>query len=171
MGPAGTVESAREFLACIKLTRFAHRSELAFMRELDRATDEMLKALPSGARHWGMARKLLNIFLRGATYNRFLCEAYGLSKADPWLEVPLDSHVAKGLRGEKAAGLECGKNGKDILPHWKTVIGLDQIVSKQYQAFANDVAQRDGIHRVHLDLRYWRQLGQEPANGPTTSGR
>lgn len=159
MGPGGTVDAARNYLAGIDLSQLAQDSERAFSKRLDRATDEMVRTLPRGARHWGMARKLLNIFLRGATYNRFLCEAYDLQKCDPWLEVPLDSHVALGLRGEKHG---------DTLPRWKTVIGLTQVISHQYQAFAATVAKEKGIHRVHLDLLYWRQLGRDRPNGRVT---
>src|ERR1700693_4099694 len=148
MGPRGTVVAARKHLAEINLSRFVGDSQRAFARRLDRGTYGLLKSMPRGAQHWGTARKLLNIFLRSAAYNKFLCETYDLGSVEPWLEVPLDSHVAKALRGEP---------GGSALPRWKTVIGLDREVSQQYQDFAATVARRKRVDRVHLDLLYWRQ--------------
>ena len=114
---------------------------------LDRSTHLFLNDLPQGAKHWGAARKILNIFLRGVFYNKFLCEYYKLDCVEPWLELPLDSHVAKGLRSEK--------NGK-LLPRWTTVIGLNHEINKKYQEFATLVAKKKGTNRVHLDIEYWR---------------
>ena len=104
-------------------------------------------ALPQNAQHWGSARKFFNIYVRGALYNQYLCQHFDLSALEPWLEVPLDSHVAKGLRGEP--------EGKG-LPRWNTVIGLTRQDSDAYQAVASEVAERKGFARVHLDVIYWR---------------
>lgn len=148
MGPGGTVPAARRFLADLSLARFRCRSAGSFQRTLDRVTDEYVKELPRGARHWGSARKFLNIFLRHVVYSRYLCEEYRLAHIVPWLEVPLDSHTALGLRGER---------GGSSLPRWRTVIGLDAATSRRYQDFAAEVASRMGCERVHLDLLYWRR--------------
>jgi hypothetical protein len=115
---------------------------------LNKATQSLLKKLPRVAQNWGAARKFLNIFLRGIIYNRFLCENYNLYHIEPWLELPLDSHVANGLRSEP---------GGSSLPRWKTVIGLDNKTSQQYQNFASKIAIEKGISLVHLDLIYWRR--------------
>jgi hypothetical protein len=147
MGPKGTINAAREYLASLKLERFAKKTEREFRTVLDQATSRFLRHLPRGAKHWGAARKFLNIFLRGAVYNRFLCERYDLYRIERWLELPLDSHVAKGLRNEK---------GGDDLPRWKTVIGLDSDMNQVYQEFAARVAKRKNTYRVHLDVLYWR---------------
>jgi hypothetical protein len=147
MGPKGTIRAAREYLASLKLEHFAKKTEREFQAVLDRATSQFLRHLPRGARHWGAARKFLNIFLRGAVYNRFLCERYDLYRIERWLELPLDSHVANGLRREK---------GGHELPRWKTVIGLDKDMNQQYQEFAARVARRRKTYRVHLDVLYWR---------------
>jgi hypothetical protein len=64
------------------------------------------------------------------------------------LEVPLDSHVGKGLRSERE-----GAN----LPRWNTIKGLRPADSSAYQAVAGRVAARHGFARVHLDLEYWRR--------------
>ena len=147
MGPKGTIKAAREYLASLKLERFAKKTEREFQVALNHATSQFLHHLPRGAKHWGAARKFLNIFLRGAVYNRFLCERYNLYRIERWLELPLDSHVAKGLRNEK---------GGHDLPKWKTVIGLDRDMNQLYQEFAARVARQKKTHRVHLDVLYWR---------------
>lgn len=99
-------------------------------------------------KYWGAARKFLNIFLRDVVYNRYLCDKYELMHIVPWLELPLDSQVASGLREEPGGG---------SLPRWKTVIGLEKADSQKFQAFATEVAARMGCERVHLDVIYWRR--------------
>ena len=101
MGPKGTISAAREYLASLDLTKFRVASEKEFRSVLNRATNRLQNQLPRSAKHWGAARKFLNIFLRNVVYNRYLRKYYRLSHLEPWLELPLDSHVAKGLRDEK----------------------------------------------------------------------
>lgn len=147
MGPKGTIAAGRRFLQELQLQRLKVRSKKKFLEELDCLTAEFIDALPKEARHWGSSRKFLNIFLRGVHYNRFLCDFFNLYKIEPWLELPLDSHVAKGLKLEQ---------GGKSLPRWTTVIGLTKAVSDDYQNFAELVARQVGTYRVHLDLKYWR---------------
>ena len=147
MGPAGTIPAARKYLSRIDLSKFSVHSEKEFTGRLNYCTGSLRRRLPEGARYWGSSRKFLNIFLRGVVYNRHLCRQYGLSHIERWLELPLDSHVAKGLRREK--------KGKSI-PRWKSVISLSHHHNRQFQEFASEVAKRYGTKRVHLDLRYWR---------------
>jgi len=153
MGPKGTVAAARCYLANLDLARFSKRSEKEFRAVLNRATRAFVKRMPRGARHWGAGRKFLNIFLRGVVYNRYLCQEYDLYHIEPWLEVPLDSHVAKELKAEM---------GGCTLPRWTTVIRLDARTNTKYQRFASEVACRKGICRVHLDLLYWRRGSRVP---------
>ena len=148
MGPRGTVGAARDYLAGLDLRKFNKKTEKEFLASLNAATVAFVKHLPSGAKRWGSARKFLNIFLREVIYNRFLCEHYNLYCIEPWLELPLDSHVAEGLREE---------SGGHSLPRWKTVIGLDSETNHQYQELAAKVAKTKNIHRVHLDVLYWRR--------------
>ena len=117
MGPKGTVAAARNYLAKLRLSRIHGLSEKQFKHWMNRKTIDFQSKLPRGGRHWGSARKFLNIFLRHVVYNRFLCEAFNLYLIEPWLEVPLDSHVAKELRKEPEGS---------ALPGWKTVVGLDR---------------------------------------------
>lgn len=147
MGPAGTIASARSFLQSLDLGTLAATSESVFIKNLDAKTLELKRSLPYGARNWGSARKFLNIFLRGCLYNRYLSEHYGLTSIEPWLELPLDSHVADALHERDEAG---------ILPKWRTVIRLTPQESAKYQSFASEVAAKEGIQRIHLDLIFWR---------------
>lgn len=150
MGPPGTIQAARKFLQGVDIARFVKPSEAAFQAELDAVTLELKKALPKEARNWGSARKFLNIFLRTCAYNKYLCEQFQLQTIEPWLEVPLDSHVAKGLNSEDIPAVP-------PLPRWTTVIGLEKRDNRKYQEFASVVAERDGAHRADLDLKYWRR--------------
>lgn len=156
MGPKGTISAARSYLEMFDLRRISRaRSESEFRSRLNMATGELQKKLPKGARYWGSSRKFLNIFLRSCLYNRYLCKFYGLAALESWLEIPLDSHVAKGLAldvAKRPATVE----GVGHLPRWKTVIGLTRRRNRKYQAVALNVARAMGTERVHLDLRYWR---------------
>lgn len=147
MGPEGTIDAARDFLANIDLSRFQTLNEKDFRNILEQVTCECIKELPQTAQHWGSARKFLNIFLRDVVYNKYLCEAYKLDAIEPWLEVPLDRQVTSALR--KVAD---GHN----LPRLESVIRLDSATNRTYQEFASAVANKDGVLRVHLDLKYWR---------------
>ncbi len=148
MGPPGTVEAARQFLQTFDIRAVKANTSSVYRRRLDAATDDLVAALPMDGRHWGSARKFFNIFIRNCAYNRFLCEAYRLDIIEPWMEVPLDSHVAKGL---KIAAARAGVSA----PRWHTVIGLDPVVNDRWQALAQSVAVTEGIYRVHLDVLYW----------------
>ena len=114
----------------------------------------MLKKLPKGARHWGRARKGLNIFLRGALYTCYLRDEYRLELAESFFEMPLDS-----ITGEKLFE----EAGDRSLPAWATVSGLNPITSAAYQRAATKVAAKFGLARVHLDAIWWgrRSVDQE----------
>jgi hypothetical protein len=144
----GTVEAARKFLRSLDLSSFVTESEDAFLQHLDAKTEELQMKLPNRNRSWGAARKFLNIFLRGAFYNRFLCDHFGLYVLEDFLEIPLDESVATGLRSE---------HGGESLPRWNTIIRLGRQESAAYQAFARQVSRRKKCARVHLDLQYFRR--------------
>jgi hypothetical protein len=97
-------------------------------------------------------------------YNADLRDHYELRRTRPWLEVPLDSHIAKGLRAEQPEGA--------ALPRWPGVKYLTPKVSTVFQKVASAVAKRRGVCRVDLDAHYWRAfqhtepgpaVGQSPA--------
>lgn len=149
MGPKGTVEKARKYLKSLRLERFDLRSQAEFETVLDDITEELRRALPKSARRWGSSRKFLNIFLRGCCYNKYLCSHYRLAGIESWLEVPLDSQVAIGLK--RIAG-------RGRLPQWPGVIHLTPELSRVFQAFATSLAQDDAVNRVDLDARFWRRV-------------
>ena len=148
MGPKGTVRAARHFLANVVLKDVGSSGE-DYSELLDGLTSKLVLALPKGAQHWGAARKFLNIFLRDATYNIYLREAYQLDRIESRLEVPLDSHVAAELKRAKPKGTS--------LPRWKTVISVDSRTNNTYQDAARQVAKLEKIAPVHLDVVAWRK--------------
>lgn len=81
--PKGTVFAARDFLANINMRNFNKPTEKEFLSTLNKTTEMFVKKMPDGAKHWGSARKLLNLFLRAVVYNRFLCEKYNLYHIEP----------------------------------------------------------------------------------------
>ena len=160
-GPPGTMSTAVRFLFRPTLIEsFAQsKTQRAFISMLDEQTDLLQMSLPSNesgigwnrGKHWGSARKFLNIFLYECTLNRQLCDHYlGLIALESLLEVPLDSYVGLGLAKEK-------ENLESPEPvYWDTIVGLDKRRSDQYQTLATVVANRMSIARVHLDLYYLR---------------
>jgi len=142
--------AARQFLAAMNLQCFSVSSEEAYLRVIDRETAKLVQAFPSGARSWGAARKALNIFLRDCVYDRFLSAHFGLCQIHPWLELPLDSYTATGLRKTS-----CGTH----LPPWDAIKRLTQEDSVAYQQVARQVAGHIGCNRVDLDIYLWRGIG------------
>lgn len=146
MGPKGTARRVKRFLASVDLNRFRVNSQARFDRTLSSVTQAFVRALPPKARHWGMARKVLNIFLRDAAWNRHTCRRFGLRRVERWMEVPLDSHVGSQLRESRYG---------EHLPKWKTVKRLTPEQSAAFQTVAATVARSKGILRVDLDVYYW----------------
>ncbi|WP_055335324.1 hypothetical protein [Ralstonia solanacearum] len=151
MAPAGTIGHVRDFLGGYNLRHLKRWTQRTYTARLDEMTAALLAHLrasvPERALEWGGCRKCVNIFLRNAMYNRYLAEKYQLDRLEPWMEVPLDSHVAEGLWDE----------GIPDTPRWETVIGLTREVSEIWQGVASVASARKGIHRVHLDVHYWRR--------------
>jgi hypothetical protein len=143
-GAKGVVEAAREFLGALRLGPFGTADQRRFARQLDAATRRLRGRLPRKAASWGLARKLLNIFLRDSLYTSDLAKGYGLVAAERSFEVPLDSITAKRLRDEVPG-----------LPPWPGVKYLDPDKSATYQVAALLIARRHGVARVHLDAYWW----------------
>jgi hypothetical protein len=160
-GASGVVDAARRGLRKIDLLTFAVADESAFRARLDEATAALQVVLdsvfPEEGRNidarWGGARKVLNIFLRDVIYNADLIAHFNLHHVRPWLEVPLDSYVAAGLKGEPE-GMR--------LPRWPGVKYLRREASDQYQTVASAVAERRGVTRIDLDVFYFREEGVAP---------
>jgi len=149
----GLTEAARAHLATVDLRCFGITDAEGFVECLDDATGRLKRALPRAGRSFGIARKLLNIFLRDALYTVYLRSNFYLDVAEHLLEIPLDSITAKRLRQE-AQGVG--------LPRWRGVKHLTPSVSKKYQDAAQSVASRYSVARVHLDAYWWA--------GPRTTG-
>ena len=144
----GSAKAAREFFASLDLNRFSRAGPRTFRITLDKVTEELVSALPKKARSWGLARKLLNIFLRDSLYTTYLKEAYDLDVIEPLLEVPLDSITATKI---KRAG------GRGALPAWPGVKNLASALSDRLQSAAEAEAKVRGVARVHLDTFWWGQ--------------
>ncbi|MGA3983485.1 hypothetical protein ACI2TD_17895 [Ralstonia nicotianae] len=160
MAPSGTIKYVRGFLAAYDLAQLMRWTQGTYIDQLDEVTDALLDHVQAEvekrpALEWGGCRKCVNIFLRNAMYNRYLAEAYRLDRLEPWMEVPLDSHVAAGLQNERIQNT----------PRWHTVIGLTKDESEVWQGIASIVAGKKGIHRVHLDVHYWRRKKEDDEDG------
>lgn len=128
-------------------------SERRLINFLNRHTIQLADAFPTDFQNWGAARKALNLFLREVVYNKFLSERYGLStnfeecnSQIKYLEVPLDGHVAKGI----------AERADENFPVWEGIRNLTPAISALYQDAALNIAEEEGVARVHLDLILWR---------------
>jgi len=144
-GSAGVVRAASEYLAKLPLQPFGTSKRAQFAKYLDETTDALLGQMPVKSRHWGLARKGLNIFLRGCLYTTYLRDHYALALSEEFFELPLD----------RITGTRLASESKVKLPSWTTVRGLDPDASAVYQAAALKVAKREGVARVHLDAMWW----------------
>ncbi|WP_442484452.1 hypothetical protein [Aeoliella sp. SH292] len=142
----GVVDACRKALKQTDLRKFATSSEARFQECLDIETARIKRAIPSTARHWGVARKVLNIFLRGCLYNIYLNQHFKLSKAEHLFEIPLDSISAKAIKLN---------SDWENTPRWRGVKYVTPDVSHRYQELAADIAKQRNICRVHLDALFW----------------
>ncbi|HSW40426.1 MAG TPA: hypothetical protein VLL97_13135, partial [Acidobacteriota bacterium] len=108
--------------------------------------ESLLDVLPINGRPWGAARKAINLFLRDTLYNQYLHGHFHFGRLEPWLEVPLDSAVARGLKAAAKRG---------VLPRWPGLKHLSSDVSAEFQAFASTHAHTLRVDRVHLDMYLW----------------
>jgi hypothetical protein len=142
----GVLSASQNFLGHISLTRIPNSNEKRFRIWLTRNSEYLLDYLPVKNRPWGTARKVINIFLRDSLYNQYLCRRFHLQAIERWLEVPLDSVVARALK-------QRGVRGE--LPPWPGLKRLTPEVSDKFQDFASQIAQQKGFARVHLDIFLW----------------
>lgn len=147
-GCGGTAKAGRKELKTVDLTLFHVKSRKQFLNILDSETNRIMRGLPPGGRYWGVARKYLNIFLRSCVYNRPLATYYGIASTQQWLELPLDSHVVRGIK-------TCSGGG--ALPRWPGIMHLPSEDSLKYQNAARGIARRKGVASVDLEWCWWRQ--------------
>jgi hypothetical protein len=151
-GAPGVVAAARKYLMSVALDDVVVDEPSAFAAKLDDVTERLRIALPRPARHWGAARKAINLFLRDALYNTYLSERFGLASIRTWMEVPLDSLVAAGLRDTLP---------DTALPMWRGLKRLTPEESSVYQQAALQIAAHYAVARVDLDLWFWTRNGPE----------
>ena len=145
-GNAGTVAAARAFLRSLDLTPFGPNAAISFAEALNRSTEELRSALPRDARHWGIARKVANIFLRDCLYTTYLDSAFSLRRQESLFELPLDAITALHLKRTA---------GRGVLPRWPGVKHLTPSLSAEFQQAASAEATKRGIPRIHLDAIWW----------------
>ena len=153
-GNKGVVTCCRAFLRDrVDLDNFGTGDHHAFARALNRSTKRLHRRCRRGL-SWGIARKVLSIFLRDSLYNFYLRKRYALDRAEALLEIPLDSFSAKGVR----------KYSELSLSEWRGVKHVTPTLNKEYQLAALIVANKKGFARIHLDALFWsldRDDGQE----------
>jgi hypothetical protein len=145
--PIGTVSTCREFLRKLDLSAFGTSDPSAFNTALDRHTRRLAQRLKPKGKGWGLARKVVNIFLRDCLYTQNLRTAYRLDRAEELMELPLDSITAGMLR----------ENCDGLLTRWHGVRRVDVALNREYQLAALLVARENKIARVHLDALWWSQ--------------
>jgi hypothetical protein len=141
----GLLREIRHYLENVSISEFSNAS--GFKKRLDEETKKLQKKADCS---FGMARKCLNLFLRGCCYNHYLREKYSLGLIEEYLEIPLDSFVMGALR-RGASEIE----GISTLQRC-SIAALTPKISEDYQNVALRIAQKKKISRVHLDLSYWR---------------
>jgi hypothetical protein len=147
----GTARITREFLAHeLDLSGMRAHSERAYLRRLDSATDDLRRRLRGKARTFGLARIVINIYMRDCVYSRYLHAAHRLDPIEPFLELPLDGIVGRRLwKVPRDSGYAPG------LPRWTSIRALTREDSDRYQAFARKWAATRQLARVHLDVGLW----------------
>jgi hypothetical protein len=146
-GAKGIIKICRDFFKDLDLHKFVVDSEQKFISQLNLKTNSLVKKLPLGAQNWGTARKALNLFLRDVLYNYYLRNYYKFNKIEKYLEVPLDSFVSTGIKQNSV---------NPELPKWPGIIHLKPDDSMIFQNRAKEIAKKENVSRVHLDLKYWR---------------
>ncbi len=145
----GVIRDTRGYLAKLKLGRIPRGSQSRFESWLDRHTEGILDALHIPNRPWGAARKSLNIFLRSVLYNHYLRRKSHVNQIAKWLEIPLDSLVARALK-------DLAKKQEITLPRWPGLKHFTSEINVPYQEFAKQEAKRWKLPaRVFLDNYLW----------------
>ena len=143
----GVGEAARTYLSQIDLRRFATRNQRRFRTALDEETELLVRSFPAkDPPNWGLARKLLNLFLRDCLYTIYLEKAFHLSRAEHLFELPLDSITGTRL---------CAEAGPKARLRWPGIKHLSRELNTQLQAEAKLAADSQGIAKVHLDAVWW----------------
>jgi len=144
----GVLSAIRRYLGEIDLGSIP-KNTTDFAAWLNQQTEGMLNAIEDlvASRPWGTARKALNLFLRACLYNHYLQQEYRLQRTEQWLEIPVDSVVARALKR---------KAGRGKLPRWQGLVNLTEEDNHRFQAYARRLAKAEGLQAVvHLDIYLW----------------
>lgn len=148
----GCNERARNFLRDeMKLSGLSELDEKSFFAFLDQKTVQLAALLPlpdSSGPNWGAARKVISIYFRLCAMNKDVNSEFDLSSIEPFLEVPLDSEVIKGI--DKQEGTAHAKTFR--------IRTLTPFRNTEFQALAKRIAVQKGLHRYELDVLYWNRL-------------
>lgn len=145
-GAKNLVKKSRAFFKTLDLASVP-RQRAEFEQWLDQKTDDLCAQFPSKARRFGAARKAMNLFLRSAAYNIVLNRTFSLKSLLPLLELPLDSYAAKHLRAHDGSLPGTWLGLKALLPNQNS----------QYQETARRLARQWRVHRVDLDVFFYRE--------------
>ncbi len=133
-------------------------NNIQFKNLLDETTqnlcDNFTVNAVNGSR-WGCARKFINLLFRELLYNFYTNSHLKFNRFEEWLEVPLDSHVAKGIQEDSE---KLGLVHRVNLPKWDAIIRLTPEDNEKYQSMAIHIAKKRKVKRVHLDVFYWRDM-------------
>ena len=141
------IQKCRDYCKKIKLATIP-REPPKFASWLDRQTTALMRKAPNGAKHnFGAARKALNLFLRSASYNCCLNQAYKLDSLLPLLEVPLDSYAADHLK----------YHNHDLPRKWVGLKSVRKESHDKYQSAALLLAKQWKVNRVDLDVFFYRE--------------
>jgi hypothetical protein len=154
------VLAARSYFAHLAIDRYALSQPKRFRKRLDDGTLGLVDAFPKHAASWGLARKLLNVFLRECLYTSLLADEYRLAVFEPHLELPLDSITSGHLRR---------RAGRGRLSTWPGIKHLTPVISDEYQEFAQLVAADYGLARIHLDAIWWSREDELSPSAPAGS--
>ena len=157
-GMVGCADFAREHLSeKLDLSRFVVKTEKDFLDVLENETAKFIQEAKEKSNQafilsWGLARKILNIYLRDIVYCRYFVN-YKINAAH--LEIPLDSIVFKKIKEfyrENSIRLPTCSVVKKEAP---TIKALTKDISDQYQLVAKECAKTKDTYRIHLDALWW----------------
>jgi hypothetical protein len=140
----GAHRAVRAALATMPLAPLKGMGEMEYRQWIDEVTERLLTQWPGTGRPWGAARKSVNLFMRDVLYNQYLSREHNIGQVEKWMEIALDSNVAEGLLIRFPE-----------LPAWPGLKHLRQSISDQYQGCALQLANDQGLSRVHLDIWLW----------------
>ena len=104
-------------------------------------------------RPWGTARKAINLFLRACVHSYYLRKEYGLRAIKRWLEIPLDSVVARAMKR---------RAGRGALPAWPGLKHISEEDYAEFQTYGVEWAKSFGLPTtVDLDMSLWLNYRQQ----------